>query len=213
MLNPDLAAVVINEGFAQQSRHDAPVLRTLTESIEPMEATDFGPAAGAHAEARAPRARSLSDVEPECRGARRQSGSRRASPDLLFGGRTAGAASGHSRRRAGSLRHAVLRQSEEIRPAPDRHFPRAADRARQIDVQVRLDPRHGRILRAQPFPGREQRHHRRPGQPAGADRQHQEGAGKGGARLRRRPRLLRHQRHLDVEQDGGAGAGRRPATS
>jgi arginine decarboxylase len=40
MLNPDLAAVVINEGFAQQSRHDAPVLRTLTASIEPMEATD-----------------------------------------------------------------------------------------------------------------------------------------------------------------------------
>jgi arginine decarboxylase len=41
MLNPDLAAVVINEGFAQQSRHDAPALRTLTESIEPMEAADF----------------------------------------------------------------------------------------------------------------------------------------------------------------------------
>jgi arginine decarboxylase len=40
MLNPDLAAVVLNEGFAQQSRHDAPVLRTLTASIEPMEATD-----------------------------------------------------------------------------------------------------------------------------------------------------------------------------
>jgi arginine decarboxylase len=40
MLNPDLAAVVINEGFAQQSRHDVPVLRTLTASIEPMEATD-----------------------------------------------------------------------------------------------------------------------------------------------------------------------------
>jgi arginine decarboxylase len=40
MLNPDLAAVVINEGFAQQSRHDAPVLRTLTESIEPLEAAD-----------------------------------------------------------------------------------------------------------------------------------------------------------------------------
>ena len=40
MLNPNLAAVVINEGFAQQSRHDAPVLRTLTASIEPLEATD-----------------------------------------------------------------------------------------------------------------------------------------------------------------------------
>ncbi|MFL6814376.1 MAG: decarboxylase, partial [Bradyrhizobium sp.] len=40
MLNPDLAAVVVNEGFVHQSRHDAPVLRTLTASIEPMEATD-----------------------------------------------------------------------------------------------------------------------------------------------------------------------------
>ena len=32
MLNPNLAAVVINEGFALRSRHDAPVLRTLTAS-------------------------------------------------------------------------------------------------------------------------------------------------------------------------------------
>src|SRR3954451_2268074 len=40
MLNPDLAAVIVNEGFVHQSRHDAPVLRTLTASIEPMEATD-----------------------------------------------------------------------------------------------------------------------------------------------------------------------------
>jgi arginine/lysine/ornithine decarboxylase len=40
MLNPDLAAVVINEGFALRSRHDAPVLRTLTASIEPLEASD-----------------------------------------------------------------------------------------------------------------------------------------------------------------------------
>ena len=41
MLNPDLAAVVVNEGFVHQSRHDAPVLRGLTASIEPMEATDL----------------------------------------------------------------------------------------------------------------------------------------------------------------------------
>jgi arginine decarboxylase len=40
MLNPDLAAVVINEGFAQKSRHNVPVLRTLTASIEPLEAAD-----------------------------------------------------------------------------------------------------------------------------------------------------------------------------
>src|SRR6478736_2953817 len=32
MLNPNLAAVVINEGFALRSRHDAPVLRTMTSS-------------------------------------------------------------------------------------------------------------------------------------------------------------------------------------
>ncbi|MGD4048234.1 hypothetical protein QT600_22445, partial [Xanthomonas citri pv. citri] len=30
LLNPDLCAVVINEGFALRSRHDAPVLRTMT---------------------------------------------------------------------------------------------------------------------------------------------------------------------------------------
>ena len=35
------------------------------------------------------------------------------------------------------------------------------------------------------------------GQPAGADRQHQAGAGNGGARLRRGSRVLRHQRHVD----------------
>ena len=40
MINPDIAAVIINEGFAQKSRHDAPVLRTLTASIEPLGATD-----------------------------------------------------------------------------------------------------------------------------------------------------------------------------
>jgi arginine/lysine/ornithine decarboxylase len=40
MVNPDIAAVIINEGFAQKSRHDAPVLRTLTASIEPLGATD-----------------------------------------------------------------------------------------------------------------------------------------------------------------------------
>ena len=40
MINPDIAAVIINEGFAQKSRHDAPVLRSLTASIEPLGAAD-----------------------------------------------------------------------------------------------------------------------------------------------------------------------------
>ena len=58
------------------------------------------------------------------------------------------------RGRAGALRDALLRQSEEIRAAADRHLPRPADRARQVDLQVRLDPRHGRVLRRQPVPRR-----------------------------------------------------------
>jgi arginine decarboxylase len=34
MLNPDLGAVIVNEGFAQHSRHDAPVLRSLMASMD-----------------------------------------------------------------------------------------------------------------------------------------------------------------------------------
>jgi arginine decarboxylase len=37
MLNPDIAAIIINEGFSYRSRHDVPVLRTLTQSIEQKE--------------------------------------------------------------------------------------------------------------------------------------------------------------------------------
>jgi arginine decarboxylase len=48
MLNPDLAAVVINEGFTLRSRHDAPVLRTLTASIGPHEESDVSALRLAH---------------------------------------------------------------------------------------------------------------------------------------------------------------------
>src|SRR6201999_706014 len=34
MLNPDIAAVIVNEGFAQKSRHDAPILRALMASMD-----------------------------------------------------------------------------------------------------------------------------------------------------------------------------------
>jgi arginine decarboxylase len=40
MLNPDLAAIVVNEGFAQRSRHDAPVLRSLMASMEQQQTSD-----------------------------------------------------------------------------------------------------------------------------------------------------------------------------
>src|SRR6185295_7742914 len=34
ILNPDFAAVVVHEGFAFQSRHDAPILRTITADLD-----------------------------------------------------------------------------------------------------------------------------------------------------------------------------------
>jgi arginine decarboxylase len=40
MLNPDIAAVVVNEGFAQRSRHDAPVLRSLMGATDQRETSD-----------------------------------------------------------------------------------------------------------------------------------------------------------------------------
>ena len=126
--------------------------------------------------------------------------------DLLRGRGADGDPPGHPRRREGPLRDAVLRQPQALRPAPDRHVPRAADRPRQVDLQVELDPRHGRVLRGQPVPRRVVGDHRRPRQPARADRQHQGRPGQGGPRARRRSQLLRHQRHVHVEQDRPPGA-------
>ena len=40
VLNQDLAAVIIHEGFAFRSRHDAPVLRTLAEAADPKESSE-----------------------------------------------------------------------------------------------------------------------------------------------------------------------------
>jgi len=40
LLNTDLAAVVIHEGFPFRSRHDVPILRTLTEGMERQESAD-----------------------------------------------------------------------------------------------------------------------------------------------------------------------------
>jgi arginine decarboxylase len=40
MLNPDLCAVIVNEGFTQRSRHDAPVLRALMTSMDQKDTSD-----------------------------------------------------------------------------------------------------------------------------------------------------------------------------
>ncbi len=41
MLNPDIAAVMINEGFAFRSRHDAPVLRSVVDPMAALEPSDM----------------------------------------------------------------------------------------------------------------------------------------------------------------------------
>ena len=41
MLNPDIAAVVIHEGFPFKSRHDAPILRTLSDEIDKHEPSEI----------------------------------------------------------------------------------------------------------------------------------------------------------------------------
>ncbi len=41
MLNPDIAAVVINDGFAFRSRHDAPVLRSVIDPLAMHETPDL----------------------------------------------------------------------------------------------------------------------------------------------------------------------------
>jgi arginine decarboxylase len=48
ILNPNIGAVVINEGFALRSRHDAPILRTLTASIGSSETSDVSALRLAH---------------------------------------------------------------------------------------------------------------------------------------------------------------------
>jgi arginine decarboxylase len=40
LLNPDLAAIVIHEGFAFRSQHDAPILRTLTAAMDQPECAE-----------------------------------------------------------------------------------------------------------------------------------------------------------------------------
>ena len=66
----------------------------------------------------------------------------------------------------------------------DRHLPCPARGPGQIDLQVELDPRHGPFLRGQPLSGRVVGHHRRPGQPARTDREHQGRPGEGRPGLR-----------------------------
>ena len=211
IVNYNMQAVVIFDGFAYPSQHAVPDLRELLSAHLPAAAAAGG---GPRNRARARAARLSSRARPLPRHRPQRGGARRLGRGGLHPARVLRARGDardpprDPRGDRGPLRHAVLRQPEEIRPAPDRHLPRAARGARQVDLQVELDPRHGRVLRHQPVPRRVLGDDRRPRQPARADRQHQARPGEGGARVRRRPRVLRHQRHVDLQQDRAHGAAR-----
>ena len=143
-------------------------LRVADPACRPARADRGLPAAGrrgarrrsrhaAFARACAPSGPSSTSTSPPTATSRQLAGADEAAGirRVFYGARgAAGAAPRDPRRHQGPLRDAVLRQPEEVRAAPDRHLPRAADRARQVDLQVELDPRHGRVLRRQPVPRR-----------------------------------------------------------
>src|SRR5438876_231682 len=150
----------------------------------------------------------LLPTQPAQRGRGGQRRSRRdmSPPGVLRSRGTPRNPSQRHRGRGRAVRDPLLRQPQALRPASDRHVPRSAHRPRQIDLQVELDPRHGRVLRPDVVPRRILGNHRRPRLAPRAHRQHQARPGHGGPRLRLRPRVLRHQRHVDVQQDGRTGA-------
>ena len=213
ILNTNLESVVIYDGFPYESSRDVPLLKNLLSSRLSAELKDR--AAGADGVVLAKLVKGfrpdldiilLADRKPD---AILADPAAVGHPPRLLRGR--GAARDpllDPLRRRRAQRHAVLQQPEEVRGQAGRDLPRAAGGAGQVDLQVELDPRHGRVLRGQPVPGGIVGDLRRAGQPARAHGQHQEGAGRGRARLRRRPGVLRDQRHVDLQQDGPPGVAR-----
>ena len=218
ILNTNLETVVIYDGFPLRvvARRAAAEGGPVVAAVARAEGSRVGrqrPAAGEGRQALPAGARHHPARRQEARGDDLRSGGGRHPPRLLRGRGAARDPPLDPLRRRRAQRDAVLRQPEEVRAEAGRHLSRAAGGARQVDLQVELDPRHGRVLRGQPVPRGIVGDLRRARQPARAHRQHQEGPGRGRARLRRRPRVLRDQRHLDLQQDGPPGAAASRATS
>ena len=196
VFNPNLQAVVISDGFGFPSQYNVPVLREiLTKQVQieerPRSATkDLGTTL----------ARMIRRWRPEVdvylttdRDIGTLAGSDEAVADpagLLRHRRDDGNPPGDSRRGQRPLRNPLLLQPEKIRQKAYRHLPCPTRGPGEVDLQVELDPRHGRFLWRQPLPGRIVGNHRRPRQPARTDRQHQSGPGEGRARLGRRRELI-----------------------
>ena len=207
ILNPNLAAVVINEGFSYRSRHDAPVLRTLTASMGLQEVSDVSAVRLAHV---------LKRVRPELdvylmsnRDVEEMAGNPQAdvvrrifySVEELLELHLAilegvqdryetpffDNLKKYAQRPIGTF-HALpiargksVFKSDWIRDMGEFYGPNlflAESSATTGGLDSLLEPT-GNIKKAR----------------------------EGGARVWSRPGLLRYQRHLDIEQDGGAGAG------
>ena len=180
IVNPNIAAVALYEGFALRTLKEAPLIRALLDAYG-VEAEIGEEDLALNFASILKRLRPELDVylltRPRCREARRRCARQCRQEGFLPDRGAARAAPVDPRGRAGALCDALLRQPQELRRPSDRHVPRAADCPGQGRVQVRLDPRHGRILWRQPVPRRKLCHDGRPRQPARADRKHQESPG------------------------------------
>ena len=156
MVNDTLQAVVIIDGFQFGSRHELPDLQAFLARHIKIDTSSVAPGRAGHRARQGDqglpaRARPLPVVRSF---GREHCGQRRdgAGASHVPSHRGAdGDAPVHPRRSEGPLRDAVFRQPEALRAAPDRHLPRAAHRARQIRVQLQLDPRLRRTSTARTY--------------------------------------------------------------
>ena len=145
IMNGKIEAVVIYDGIPVPSQHDVPLVRDFLASHLQLDTSSLAPR-----EIGVTLAETIKRIRPELdlylltdRNVEKLAGDPCGHDDSSRVLRSRGAdrgASEHPRRRSGSRCHSALRQPEALRRAADRHLPRAADRARQVDHEVELDP-------------------------------------------------------------------------
>ena len=211
-LNVNLQAVVIRRRFSHQSTRDLSALAEfvdtrVSEDLDDHKSPDERAADPRRVAARAaPRTRHVSDDRD-----RRRADRRSARPVVPSGvprpRRRSRTAPVDPARRRRAVPHTVLQRAQAVQPPPHRRVPRAADLAGQVDRELALDQGHGRLLRPRRVHGRDVGDVRRPRLAARADGTAARGPAAGRRGVRQQAHLLRHQRHLDGQQDRHAVAG------
>ena len=205
-LNANLQAVVIRRRFSHQSTRD---LSTLAEFVDTHVSDELADHQSPDERAQI-LATSLAQLRPELdlylmteievediagrlghvlpTGVPRAGGHARAAPV-------------HPAGVAARYRTPFFSALQAVQPPADRRVSRAADLAGQVDRQLALDQRHGRLLRPRRLHGRDVGHLRWARLAARADRPAARGAATGCRGIRIAADLLRHERHLDGQQD------------